>query len=64
MTKIYASVAVVLFWVALSASLLRVQLAASPVYKMRVPTYRTASMRSTVIAQAQAVTAADAYKRF
>lgn len=51
MSKFYIFAAVVLFWVTLSASLL--QLATSPVYKMRVPTYRSLPMRSTVIAEVQ-----------
>ena len=53
MSKIYIFAAVVLFWVTLSASLLRIQLAASPVYKMRVPTYRSMPIRSVSIAQVQ-----------
>jgi hypothetical protein len=53
MSKFYILAAVVLFWVALSASLLQVQLVASPVYKMRVPTYRSVPILSTTVAQAQ-----------
>ncbi|UOQ97471.1 hypothetical protein MUN81_19820 [Hymenobacter sp. 5317J-9] len=61
MTKFYLFAAVVLFWVTLSASLMRVQLASSPVYKMRVPTYRSALLRSTMVAQAQSVASTASY---
>jgi hypothetical protein len=61
MTKFYIFAAVVLFWVTLSASLMRVQLASSPVYKMRVPTYRSMPIRSTAIAQVQAVSTTTSY---
>jgi hypothetical protein len=61
MTKFYIFAAVVLFWVTLSASLMRVQLASSPVYKMRVPTYRAMLIRSTIVAQVKSATAATSY---
>jgi hypothetical protein len=61
MTKFYIFAAVVLFWVTMAASLLRVQLVASPVYKMRVPTYRSMPIRSTVVAQAQSSASAVSY---
>ena len=51
MSKVYIFAAIVLFWVSLSASLLQVQLVASPVYKLRMPTSRSMPIRSTVIAQ-------------
>lgn len=52
-SKVYVFAAIVLFWVSLSTSLLRVQLAASPVYRLRVPAYRSMPIRPTVIAQVQ-----------
>ena len=62
MTKFYLFAAVVLFWVTLSASLMRVQLAASPVYKMRVPTYRSTLVRSSaVVARVQGAATAASY---
>ena len=51
MSKLYIFAAVILFWVTLSTSLLKVQLVASPVYKMRTPAYHSMSTRSTAIAQ-------------
>ncbi|MBF9143851.1 hypothetical protein [Hymenobacter properus] len=51
MSKLYIFAAVFLFWSALAASLMQVQLTASPVHKMRVATYRSMSMRATVVAQ-------------
>ena len=53
MSKVYIFAAIVLFWISLSASLMQVELAASPVYKLRVPTYRSLPIRSMVIAQVQ-----------
>ena len=61
MSKLYFFTAVVLFWVTLSASLMRVQLASSPVYRMRVPTYRPLLIRSTTIAQVKAGSTAISY---
>ena len=61
MFKLYIFAAVLLFWVTLSASLLQVQLTVSPVYKMRVPTYRSCPIRSTSIAQVQSVSTAILY---
>ena len=61
MFKFYIFAAVILFWVTLSASLLQVHLAVSPVYKMRVPTYRSISIRSTSIAQVQGAATATSY---
>ena len=61
MSKLYIFAAVILFWVTLSASLMRVQLASSPVYKLRVPTYRSVPMRSTTIAQVQSVAGSASY---
>ena len=61
MSKVYIFAAIVLFWVSLSASLLRVELVASPVYKMRVSTYRSMPIRSTVIAQVQGATTTASY---
>ncbi|MCC3151474.1 hypothetical protein Q3A66_02630 [Hymenobacter sp. BT770] len=45
MSKLYAFAAFVLF-MGLSTSLIRLQLASSPVSKMRVPTYRSVSVAS------------------
>ena len=53
MSKLSIFAAVALFWVLLSASLMRVQLVASPVYKMRVPTSRSMPIRSMAVMQAQ-----------
>ncbi|MBF9224178.1 hypothetical protein [Hymenobacter ruricola] len=61
MTKFYLFAAVVLFWVTLSASLMRVQLASSLVYKMRVPTYRSVPIGSRVVAQVQSPASATSY---
>jgi hypothetical protein len=61
MSKVYIFAAVVLFWVALSVSLLRVQLTASSVYKMRVPTYRSVPIQSTTVAQAETVPSTISY---
>ncbi|WP_210520641.1 hypothetical protein [Hymenobacter terricola] len=58
---IFTAVLVLLFWVALSASLLQAQLTVSPVYKMRVPTYRSMPMRSTVIAQVKGAATTASY---
>ena len=46
MSKLSIFAAVFLFWTALAASLMQVQLVASPVHKMLVPTYRSLPMRS------------------
>lgn len=51
MSKLYIFVAVFLFWSALAASLMQVHLVASPVHRMRVPTYHSMPVYSTVIAQ-------------
>lgn len=56
MSKVCILAAIVLFWVSLTASLLQVQLATSPVYKLRVPTHRSSSIRSTLIARVQGAT--------
>ena len=53
MSKLYIFAAVFLFWSALAASLMQVQLVASPMHKLRVPTYRSMPMRSTAIVQMQ-----------
>lgn len=54
MFKLHTFAVVVLFWVAVSASLMQVQLGlvASPVYKMRVPTGHSMPIRSAVSASA------------
>ncbi|HEX8350102.1 MAG TPA: hypothetical protein VF598_09065 [Hymenobacter sp.] len=61
MFKLYAFAVVVLFWVTLSASLMGVQLVASPVYKMRLPTHRSTPIHATMVAQGQAVSATISY---
>ncbi|GAB3861820.1 hypothetical protein GCM10028822_41750 [Hymenobacter terrigena] len=61
MSKLYIFAAVFLFWTALAASLMQVQLVASPMHKMRVLTYRSMPVRSTVIAQVNTTTAVAAY---
>ena len=54
MSKLSVFAAVFLFWTALAASLMQVQLVASPMHKMRVPTYRAVRIHSTTIANVQA----------
>ena len=61
MTKIYASAAIVLFWVMLSTSLMRLQLVASPVYKMRVTAPRSISIQSVGTVQVKAGPAVASY---
>ena len=61
MSKLYIFVAVFLFWTALAASLMQVQLVASPVHKMRVPTYRSVPVHATIIAQEGVSTTTAAY---
>lgn len=51
MSKLYIFATVFLFWTALAASLMQVQLGISSVRKMRVPTYRSVPVRPTVVAQ-------------
>ena len=51
MIKLYAFAVVALFWITLSASLLHLEITASPIHKMRGPNYRFAS-RGTAIAAA------------
>ena len=58
MFKSYIFAAVILFWVTLSVSLLQVQLTVSPVYKMRVPTYRSVPVYTTSIARVQSANTA------
>jgi len=61
MSKLYIFAAVFLFWSALAASLMQAQLLASPMHKMRVPTYRSLPIRATVIAQANTAATATYY---
>jgi hypothetical protein len=61
MSKLYIFAAVFLFWSALAASLMQVQLVASPMHKMRVPTYRSTPIRATVVAQLNTGAAVAAY---
>ncbi|GAB3579383.1 hypothetical protein [Hymenobacter daeguensis] len=61
MSKLYIFAAVFLFWTALAASLMQVQLVCSPVHKMRVPTYRSVPVRAAVIAQAGVNTTTATY---
>ena len=58
MSKLYIFAAVFLFWTALAASLMQVQLVASPMHKLRVPTYRSLPIRGTAVAQVNATTTA------
>ena len=51
MSNRYIFVAVFLFWSALAASLLQVQLVASPVHRLRVSAYRSVPVRATAVAQ-------------
>jgi hypothetical protein len=57
MPKLCIFAAVFLFWSALAASLMQVQLAASPVHKMRVAGPRTVAVRAVVPAQQSAAPA-------
>ena len=50
MSKLFIFATVFLFWTALAASLMQVQLVASPVHKLRVPTYRAVRVHSIVVA--------------
>ena len=61
MSNLSIFAAVFLFWTALAASLMQVQLVASPVHKMRVPTYRSMRVHSTTIAQVKAGVALVSY---
>lgn len=65
MFKPHTFAVIVLFWVAMSASLMQVQLrlVASPVYKMRTATYHSMPIRTAVIAQAQATSATINYNK-
>ena len=56
MSKLYTFAAIFLFWAALATSLMQVQLLASPMHKLQVPTYRSVCIRATGIAQLQAGT--------
>ncbi|MDO7849864.1 hypothetical protein Q5H92_26120 [Hymenobacter sp. M29] len=61
MTKLYIFAAVFLFWTALAASFMQVQLGVSSMHKMRVPTYRSVPVRATVVAQANTAATAASY---
>lgn len=61
MSKLYIFAAVFLFWSALATSLMQVQLVTSPMHKMRVPTYRSMSIRSTAVTQVNTTTTTAAY---
>ena len=50
MFKLSISAAVFLFWTALAASLMQVQLGALPMHKMRVPTHRSVPVHALVVA--------------
>ncbi|MBF9237103.1 hypothetical protein I2I05_06805 [Hymenobacter sp. BT683] len=61
MSKLYIFAAVFLFWTALAVSLMQVQLTASSMLKLRVPTYRSVPVRATVIAQINTPNTAASY---
>ena len=61
MSKLSIFAAVFLFWAALAASLMQVQLMTSPMHKMRVPTYRAVRVYSTAIVKGQAPVPAASY---
>ena len=61
MNNLYILAAVFLFWSALAASLMQVQLATPSMHKLRVPTYRSMPIRATVIAQVSTITPAASY---
>ena len=61
MSKLLIFAAVFLFWTALAASLMQVQLVASPMHKMRVPTYRSMPIRSMAMAQVNTTATTASY---
>jgi hypothetical protein len=61
MSKLYFFAAVFLFWSALAASLMQTQLVASPVHKMRVPTYHSTPNNATGISQVSTSASTAAY---
>ena len=61
MSKLYIFAAVFLFWTALAASLMQAQLLASPMHKLRVPTYRSMPIRSMAVAQVEGATTTASY---
>ena len=61
MSKFYIFAAVFLFWSALAASLMQVQLVASPMRKMRVPTYHSTPINASGIAQVSMPASTAAY---
>ena len=61
MFKLYTFAAIFLFWGALAASLMQVQLVVLPMHKLRVPTYRSMPIRSTVLAQVTPAAAVISY---
>ncbi|MDB5268843.1 MAG: hypothetical protein JWP58_1883 [Hymenobacter sp.] len=61
MSKLYIFAAVFLFWSALAASLMQVQLVASPMHKMRVSAYRSMPIRATAVARVNTTSTAVAY---
>ena len=61
MSKLYISAAVFLFWAALVASLMQVQLLASPMHKLCTTTYRSSAIRATIVAQVSTTNGAASY---
>ncbi len=61
MSKVYIFAAIFLFWTALAASLMQVQLVASPMHKMRAPTFRSMPIRGMMVAQVSTLAAATFY---
>lgn len=62
MIKLYAFAVVALFWITLSASLLHLELAASPIHKMRGPNYHSASRGTAVATEADHFRAVTYYR--
>jgi hypothetical protein len=61
MSKFYIFATICLFWTVLAVSLMQVQLAASPMHKMRVPTFRSMPIRGMMVAQVSTLAAATFY---
>jgi len=60
--KLYAFAVVALFWITLSASLLHLELTASPIHKMRVLNCRSVSRGTVIAAEADHFRAVTYYR--
>ena len=61
MFKLSIFAAVFLFWTILVTSLMRVELAAAPVRKAHIPTFRSMPIKGAAIAQVQAMSTVISY---